>query len=53
MNLHSPPHVLDALGIAAGLPGTEQHCGDTSRGGEPPQEREHMAQQPALEEQQH
>ena len=51
--LHRSPHVLDALGIAAGLPGAEEHRSDGTRGGEPSQEREHIAKQPALEEQPH
>ena len=53
MHLHGPPHGLDALGVAAGLPGAEENRGDGSRGGKPSHEREHMAQQPALEEQRH
>ena len=46
-------HVLDTLGVAAGLPGAEENRGNGSRGGEPSQEREHIAKQPALEEQPH
>src|SRR5512144_417604 len=46
-------HALDKLGITAGLPGAERNRGHTGRGGEPPQEREHIAKQPALEEQPH
>jgi hypothetical protein len=38
LHLHSPPHVRDALGIAAGLPGAEENRDDGSRGGKPPQE---------------
>ena len=48
-----PPHPLDALGMAAGLPGAEENCGHGSRRREPPQDREHIAKQPALEEQPH
>jgi hypothetical protein len=43
--------LLDALGIAAGLPGAEQNCGHAGRRGKPSQEREHIAKQPALDEQ--
>jgi hypothetical protein len=35
LHLHRPPHVLDALGSAAGLPGAEENRGGGSRGGEP------------------
>jgi hypothetical protein len=53
LHLDSSSHALDALGIAAGLPGTEENGGHASRGGKPSQEREYMAKQPALEEQPH
>src|SRR5512147_742708 len=53
LHLHRPPHILDALGITAGVPGAEKNCGDGSCGGKPPQDREHIAQQPALEPQPH
>ena len=39
LHLDSPPHVLDTLGIAAGLAGAEQNCGDGSCGGKPSEER--------------
>jgi hypothetical protein len=38
LHLDSPPHILDALGVAAGLPGAEENRGDGSRRGKPPQE---------------
>jgi hypothetical protein len=44
-------HPLATLDIAAGLPDAEENRGDGSRGSEPSQEREHIAKQPALEEQ--
>jgi hypothetical protein len=53
LHLHGPPHVLDALGGAAGLAGAEENRGDGSRRGEPSQESEHIAKQPPLEEQPH
>src|SRR5512147_2352515 len=53
LHLHSPPHALDALGIAACLLGAEENRGDGSRGGKPSQECQHIAKQPALQEQPH
>jgi hypothetical protein len=36
-------HALDTLGVAAGLPGSEQDGSDSHRRGEPPEEGQHMA----------
>jgi hypothetical protein len=36
-------HALDTLGVAAGLPGSEQDGSDRHRRGEPPEEGQHMA----------
>jgi hypothetical protein len=38
LDLHSPPHALDAPGIATGLAGAEENRGDGSRGGDPSRE---------------
>ena len=43
------PHSFDTLGIAAGLPHPEENCGNTSRGGQPSQECQNIAKQPALQ----
>src|SRR5512147_1051820 len=53
LHIDRPPHVLDTLGIAAGLAGAEENRRNGSCGGEPTKEREHIAKQPALEEQPH
>jgi hypothetical protein len=45
LHLDRPPHVLDALGSAAGLLGAEENPGDGSRSRKPFQEREHIAKQ--------
>jgi hypothetical protein len=48
LHLNRPPHGLDAFGIAAGLPGAEEHGGDGSLVGKPSHERERIAKQPML-----
>ena len=66
LDLDSPPHGLDALGIAAGLAGgldalgiaaglagAEENRSDGGRCSKPPQECEHNAKEPPLGEQPH